>query len=241
MKTKKILILFFALMFVSLTSAKASSCSDERILQLSSMANNVNVSMERYDKLSDEFFAEETGETEQQYFPAFDVTVYNLPSSLNIAVTREDINKTIYLTTKDADEDGVVYIDAGFATIVKNFTIKIRSNDSNCKNEVLKTVTVTTPMYNLKSQYEACKENGDFNMCKEFTTVDYSDVNATSFTTELNKYLDEKAKEEKRANSIFYKVAKFISKYKWIFITVIVIAIAFVVVYIINRKKSRLV
>jgi cell division protein FtsL len=78
-------------------------------------------------------------------------------------------------------------------------------------------------------------------MCKEFTTVNYDEVSESSFIEELDKYKEEKAEEEKRANSIFNKIAKFISKYRWIFITVIIVAIAFAVVYFINRKKSRLV
>ena len=238
---KKLLILFFALMFVSLSSVKAGTCSDARTLELSSLANNVNVGMEKELRVADEYTAYETGEKYQDTYPAFYITVYNLTKDLNVSITREETKKTGYLTYKDIDEDGVLYVDAGFADAVKTFTVKIRSNDSNCKNEVLKTVTVTTPMYNLNSQFDVCQDNMDFNMCKEFTTVDYSDITQDQFHEELEKYKQEKAEEEKRANSIFNKIAKFISKYRWIFITVIIVAIAFAVVYFINRKKSRLV
>lgn len=237
---RKLLILFFTLMFVSLASVKAD-CSDSRTLELSSLANNVNVGFEKELRVVDTYTAYETGEKVEDVFPAFYITVYNLTKDLNVAITREETQKTGYLYYKDIDEDGVLYIDAGVADMVKNFSVKIRSNDSNCKNKVLKTVTVTTPMYNLNSQYDVCQEYKDFNMCKEYTTVDYSDVSQDAFNDELNKYIEEKAKEEKRANSIFNKIAKFISKYRWIFITVIIIAIAFAVVYFINRKKSRLV
>ena len=237
---KKRILLFFALMFVSLASVKASTCSDARILELSSLANNVNVGTEKEYRV-EQTYTDDNGETSEDMFPAFYLTIYNLTDDLNVSIYREDTEKTIYAKYKDVDDDGILYVDAGYATIVKNFVVKIRSNDSSCKNEVLKTVTVTTPMYNLNSQYEACKNNSEFSMCKEFTTVDYSDVSQESFNAELNKYKEEKAKEEKRVNSIFYKLAKFISKYRWIFITVIIIAIAFAVVYFINRKKSRLV
>lgn len=238
---KKLLILFFALMFVSLSSVKAGTCSDARTLELSSLANNVNVGMEKELRVADEYTTYETGEKYQDTYPAFYITVYNLTKDLNVSITREETKKTGYLSYKDIDEDGVLYVDAGYADAVKTFTVKIRSNDSNCKNEVLKTVTVTTPMYNLNSQFDACQDNMDFNMCKEFTTVDYSNITQDQFHEELEKFKEEKAKEEKRANSIFNKIAKFISKYRWIFITVIIVAIAFAVVYIINRKKSRLV
>ncbi len=238
---KRFLLLFFALMFVSLSNVKASTCSNERILELSSLANNIKVSTQKDMRVSEKTFSEELNEEIESTFPAFYVTIFNLPDDLNVSVTREDTHKTVYANTKNLNSDGVLYIDAGFATMVKTFTIKIRSNDSSCKNEVLKTVTVSTPMYNLNSQYSVCKENSDFSMCKEFTTVDYSDVSQSKFDEELEKYKEEKAKEEKRENSIFVKLANFISEYRWIFITAIIIAIAFAVVYIINRKKSRLV
>ncbi len=238
---RKLLILFFALMFVSLASVKASTCSDARTLELSSLANNVNVGMEKEYREVAKYVAEEDGEETTDIFPAFYLTVYNLTNDLNIAVSREGYQKISYFSYKDVYEDGVLYLDAGFADEVKSYTIKIRSNDAGCKNEILKTITVTTPKFNAKSQYEVCQENSDFNMCKEFTTVNYDEVSESSFIEELDKYKEEKAEEEKRANSIFNKIAKFISKYRWIFITVIIVAIAFAVVYFINRKKSRLV
>ncbi len=240
MKKKRLLILFFALMFVSLASVKASTCSDSKILELSSLANNVKVSYEKENRISSSYVATETEEETNDTFPAFYITVFNLDDKLNISVTREDTKKTIYGTSKDKSDDGVVYVDAGFANLVKTFTVKIRSNDSNCQNEVLKTITITTPMYNLNSQYDVCKEYSDFNLCKEFTTIDYSDVSQKLFNEELEKYKQEKA-EEKRASSVFYRIFKFILKYKWIFITIAIVIAATVSVYFINRKKSRLV
>ena len=233
---KRLFIMFFALMFVSLTSVKASHCSDERILELSSLANNVRVSTERENRLSEEFTAEETDDTEKIYFPAFYIAVYNINNSLNVTITREDTKKTVYGYYKDIAEDGVLYFDAGYADMVKSFQIKIRSNDSNCQNEVLKSFTVQTPMYNIMSTYDSCKGNSEFDMCKEFTTTDYGEVSDIAFEKEINKY-----KEEKRANSIFYQLAIFISKYKWIVAIIVIAIIAFVTIYIINRKKSRLV
>ncbi len=238
---KRLLIMFFALMFVSLTSVKASHCSDERILELSSLANNVKVSTERVDRLSETIHSAETDEDEEIYYPAFYITVYNVTNSLNISVTREDTNKTAYGYFKDRDEDGVIYFDTGFADMVKNFTVKIRSNDSNCQNEILKSMTIQTPMYNYMSTYESCKGNSEFDLCKEFTTTDYGEVSDIAFEKEMDKYIKDKAKEEKRVNSIFYKLAQFMSKYKWIIIAIAIVAVALVVVYIINRKKSRLV
>ena len=241
MEEKKKIIFLFLLMFAFSIKVCASTCSDARILELSSLANNVNVSYEKENRISDTYVAAETNETTNDTYPAFYVTIYKLTKDLNVSITRDDIKKTVYANAEDAYDDGVIYVDAGFATMVKTFTIKIRSNDSNCQNEVLKTVVVTTPMYNIHSQYEVCKENPDFDLCQEFTTVDYSEVTDTSFSAKLDEYKEQKAKEEKRANSIFYKIASFISKYRWIFITIAVLVIAYVIYFFIKRKKSRLV
>lgn len=225
---------------------KASTCSDKRVLELSSLANNVNVSYQQYDKVVDEYdseiFVDEDDTSVKSTFPAYYLTIYNLPKDLNVSVIRNDTKKNVVVYDDNKEEDGVIYIDTGYAAKVKLFTIKVRSNDSNCKNEILKTMAVTTPMYNKFSQYNSCQENPDFKLCQQFTTTDYSDVTNSQFIEKLNEYKVQKEEEEKRKNSLFYNIGKFISKYRWyIIIPIVIIGVALIVIYIIRRKKSRLV
>ena len=239
------LLLVFGLLMT--VGVKASTCSDKRVLELSSLANEVNVSYQQYDKVVDEYdsetFVDENDEDAhtRSTYPAYYLTVYNLPNDLNISVTRDDTKKNVVASAKDKEEDGVLYIDTGYAAKVKLFTIKIRSNDSNCKNEVLKTVAITTPKYNKFSQYNSCQENPEFNLCQQFTTTDYSDVTNEQFIEKLEEYKAKKAEEEKRKSSIFYNIGKFFENYGlYIIIGVVIIGVAIIVIYIRRRKKSRL-
>ena len=246
MKKNICYVLLFLFCMCITQGVNASTCSDKRVLELSSLANNVNVSYQQYDKLVDEYdsetFAGEDDTIVKSTFPAFYLTIYNLPSELNVSIIRNDTTKNLVFYATDKEQDGIVYVDTGFAGKVKLFTVKIRSNDSSCKNEVLKTVAVTTPMYNKFSKYESCIENPDFNLCQQFTTTDYSDITSSQFNEKLNEYKEKKAEEERRQNSLIYKVGKFLSTYKWyIVIPAVIIGVALIVIYIIRRKKSRLV
>lgn len=246
MKKKSYFIMLFLLLFAVTVKVKASTCSNERILELSSLANNVNVSYQEYDIVevvnNPEPAEGNEDETYERKFPGYYITIYNLEDGLNVAVKRDDTNKVVTVSSEDKQDDGVVYIDAGAAGKVKTFTIAIRSNDSNCKNEILQTKTLITPMYNFFSSYEICKENPDFNICKEFTTVDYSSLTDAEFMTKLDEYKVQKVEEEKKQKSIIYNVGKFLSQYGWYIIAIVlVIVIAIIVIYIIRRKKSRLV
>ena len=246
MKKVSYYVLLFLMGMMVTIGVKASTCSDERVLELSSLANNVNVSYQQYDKLVDEFdsetFTEEDDSIVKSTYPAYYLTIYNLPDDLNASIIRNDTSKNVVVYGKDKEEDGVVYVDTGYAAKVKLFTIKIRSNDSNCKNEILKTVAVTTPMYNKFSTYNSCQENPDFNLCQQFTTTDYSDITNSQFVSKLNEYKEKKAEEEKMQKSIFYRIGKFLGTYMWyIIIPVVIIGVALIVIYIIRRKKSRLV
>ena len=246
MKKKSYFIMLFLLMLTLTVKVKASTCSDQRVLDLSSLANNVNVSYQQYDKLIEEYdsetFTDEEDSIVKHTYPAYYLTIYNLTDDLNVSVTRDDTSKVVTASSKDKNADGVVYIDTDVATRVKMFTVKIRSNDSNCKNEVLKTTVINTPMYNQLSTYNACQEYPDFDLCQQFTTNDYSNVTSVDFTKKLEEYKVQKAEEEKKQKSIIYNIGKFISTYRWyIIIPAIIIGVALIVIYIIRRKKSRLV
>ena len=248
MKKNSCYVLLFLLGICMTVGVKASTCSDQRVLELSSLANDVNASYQQYDKVVDEyeseiFVGDEDEDTKtQSTFPAYYLTIYNLPKDLNVSIIRNDTRKNVVVYADDKEDDGVIYVDTGYAAKVKLFTLKVRSNDSNCKNEILKTIAVTTPMYNKFSQYNSCQENPDFKLCQQFTTTDYSDVTNSQFIEKLNEYKEQKAEEEKKKNSLFYNIGQFISKNRWyIIISIAIIGVALIVIYIIRRKKSRLV
>lgn len=241
MRKNYYLVTLFVLLFAFSFKVSASTCKNERVLELSSLANNVNVSYQEYETNPGAVSGGEGSEEFSDNFVGHYITIYNLVDDLNVAIVREDTKKTAVVTSADMNDEGVIYIDAGEAGKIKNFNIYIRSNDSNCQNEVLKTLILTTPMYNNYSQYESCKENPDFELCQEFTTFDYSGMTDSTFRAKLDEYKEKKAEEEKNANSPIYNIGKFLGTYWWIVIILVIAIIIIVLVYKIKRKKSRLV
>ena len=184
MKKKSLYVLLFLLGLFITGGVKASTCTDKRVLELSSLSNDVKVSYQEYDKVTGQYesdtFVDGEGDNVDNIvkttYPAYYLTIYNLPKELNVSIIRSDTKKTVDVTSNDASKDGVIYVDTGLASKLKMFTVKIRSNDSSCKNEIMKTLVVTTPMYNSFSSYESCQEYPEFELCKQFTTVDYSEM-----------------------------------------------------------------
>ena len=225
------------LMLISFNVKAASTCSSEREMELSSLANNVNVDYEEYDLALDK--GSEAGE-DVSTSPAFYIRIYNLSSDLNIKVNLDGSKNNTFIKSTDAADDGIIYLDTSFASSVKNYTLTIRSNDSNCQNESLRTITVTIPMRNYFSTYEACDDNSDFYLCQEFTTTSYNDVSDTEFTNKLAEYKEQKAADEKKQNSITYKTFSFINSFKGYFIGAGIIALTIIILIVIrNRRRSK--
>ncbi len=238
---KRIYFLTLFVLFMAFTiKVNASTCSNERIIELSALANNVQVSYEPYDDETT-YFNPLFEEEDTKVVPSFYITIYNLTDGLNAYVQRKDTNQTIVMTSDNTDTDGVVYIDTGEAYKTKTVDVLIRSDDSNCQDEILKSTTITLPMYNRFYFYKPCEENPEFEMCQEFTTNDYSNISDSMFSEKLNTYKEEKAEEERKQKSLWYKITSFLNKYKWIIIGIIAIIIAIVIIIIIRRKKSRLI
>lgn len=235
MKKRLLLITMTSfLMMLSFNVKAASTCSSEREMELSSLANNVNVDYINYEKAMDDGMleGEEVGTS-----PAFYIRVYNLSSDLNLKVNLDGSKNYTYVSSTDAADDGVIYLDNSFADSINNYNLTIRSNDSNCQNEVLRTITITLPMFNYFYVNGECEANADFYLCQEFTTTDYSDVKYSTFTSELETYKEEKAKEEAKKSTITYKTFNFVKTYKWFFIAGGIIILGVIITIIIIKKK----
>ena len=74
--------------------------------------------------------------------------------------------RDLYYHFSDMSSDGILYVDSGYPDEITNYEIYVRSNDSNCQNEVLRTITVTVPMRNRFADTEECKNNIEYYMCE---------------------------------------------------------------------------
>ena len=243
MKRKKIIMLVITvlLLTISFKVNAASTCSQERSMELSALANNVKADYVEYqvEYGSDYDPGLEDEENKTATRPAFYVRVYNIVNDLNVRISLDGAPKQIYANSKNLASDGILYINSSYPDKVKNYTITIRSNDSNCQNEVLRQITVTVPMQNYFYNFAQCEENPEYYLCQEYTTTDYTSMTDDEFVSQINKYVENKKEEEQKQSKVTYKILEFIKKYKWYFITLLVIAIGIVIFVIIRNKQRR--
>lgn len=239
MKKKLLLSIFTAILLTLSFSVKAeSTCSIERGMELSSLANNVNADYAPYEVVISSKDDPILSEGEFSKRTAFYVRVYNLTNDLNVRVSLDGY-KDVVLYNKDARDDGVVYLDSSYPDKIKTYTLTIRSNDGNCRNEVLRKIEVTVPALNYFHNYQKCVENPDFYMCQEYTTTDFSDVDESQFQQQIDEYIKNKQEEEAKQNKITYKVKEFVKKYVVFFIIIIALLVIAIVIEIIKGKQRR--
>lgn len=243
MKRIKVCLLLMFMFFLFNKDALAYSfCSDEREIELSALANNVNVNYMKYEKYSDAYMSETFGEQTRDISKGFYITIFNLTEDLNAKIVNGNSKKSIIVSSKNADDNGIVYVDVGEANSIKNYTITIRSNDDNCMNEVLKVKALTIPMKNDFYDYALCQENPEFEMCSEYTMIDYTEVSDREFSEKLNEYIDKNKDNNDDKESFFKKVYMFlIRNLSTILIVsgILVISGGATYIYYIRKKRLR--
>ena len=229
MEKKKYLLLIIVLFLTLTVKVKALSCSAERTLKLVSLANNVKVTYQKYDKPSEDP-APEDYDMEPDTFPAFKIVIYNLPDDLNVSVKKVETGRSVTRTSADKAEDGAIYVDAGYAYSVQEFKVLLKAQDLECHNQTIKSMTLTLPMFNRWSIYEPCQKNPEHALCQEFSNIDYSDLTIDTVFERLEEDQQQKM-EESEKNSF--------AKYTPILIIIGGLIIAIIVVYVIKRKRSE--
>lgn len=243
MKQIRMCLLFIIMFLLFNNNALAYSfCSDQREMELSALANNVNVNYMRYEKHSNPYISETFGVETTDVIDGFYIAIFNLTDDLNAKIVSGNSKKSIVVSSKNANDDGVVYIDVGEATTIKNYTVSIRSNDDNCMNEVLKVKAVTIPMKNDFYDYALCQENPEFVMCSEYTMIDYSEVSDREFSEKLNEYIGKQNNDDNNKESFFKSIYLFLKRnVSTILIIGGVVIVVGGAVYIYHIRKKRLV
>ena len=234
---KKYFSLFVVLflMLLAVPVRAASTCSDERNIELTSLANNVNVDTLEYEKAMND-----DGD-QTVYQPAFYVRVFNLTKDLNLKVEQVGSKKISYFDSTNVASDGIIYLDSDLANHVKQYNITIRSNDVACKNQVLRKVQITTPQFNTFTLSSGCngEDLKDFYLCQKFVDKDISKLTQEDFNIEVNKYREE---NKKNKNNIGKKTSSFFIKNgKVIIIIAAIVAGVVVILVLINKKRKKLI
>ena len=232
-------VIFFMLFAIKVNAA--STCNKERITELTSLAQNINADYEEYEvERGKEYYPDlEDGETIKEV--DFRIRIYNLTKDLNVSLKLNRKSKQEEYFFKDVSEDGILYIDTGYPSEVKNYTISIRSDDDNCQNEVLRKISLTLPIANYFYDFEVCRDNPEYYLCQEYTTVDYYEkISVDSFVKQIEEYVQQKQIQKQKEETFGYRLWVFIKRYLWVFITIIVLGVGvFVYTKYNNKQRSK--
>ena len=247
---KKVLFFLLSVILLGCTNVYAASdCSYEEQAKYNNEVANIKAKYEEATKkvkttdiiecqdgtndcITDEY-------TDVNYFV---ISLLNMNE--NFYITMENNQNSDTRTIRYSDlKDGVYTFD--YTDIYQNATLtfKVYSSDkTNCQNELYRTIYLTTPRYNKFSEYEECKENPDFELCRKYTPNGSYMDEATSHN-KLEKYKENsKPKEEKKENkSPIENIKQFIVDNKTVVIIVAVVAVVGVgiIVFVIARRRKK--
>ena len=237
---KKINLFLFAFFFMVCAGKvnALSTCTMERNIELTGLASNINVDYVEYKvEHGNDYFADlEDGQTD--FEPGFYIRIYNLTDDLKVEIKNSNSKEPTIAYKDDANDDGIIYYDSGYPGDIKNYNIIIRSNDINCEDQVIRQLAVTIPKLNSFYDMDVCRDNQDFALCQEYTSVDYSKVTDQQFMKQVEDFQQRKNEQKRKEASFWYRLLMFMKRYLWLFITLIVMGVG-VYVYIKFRNKQR--
>ena len=162
-------------------------------------------------------------------------------------VTNELTGEEQTFTYEDT-ENGVVSFDVGVGRFITNYTIEVYSSDeTNCPDTRLYTHYLTTPMFNIYSEYSLRMGIVEFYLCHPYLSVDVDFSNVYDLIWEYRDgHIDEDGEEivpvdEEEPEPGF---GDFLLEH-WTIITVVVVAIiavgGLITFVIIKKRRSKIV
>ena len=227
-----------------ITPMAENNCSTSEIIELQKAASQIKTGytykeVENYTMLNN-------------VSVEFTISIYNITDSIYIDVFGILGEAKRTLTVNDAS-NGVVNIYNLPSQAQNEYTLQIKSNKANCKDQIILSKKVITPKYNEFSQASECEEYPKFALCQKFYNT-----NATydEFYTKLDSYIEsleelkkEKEEEKKQAQkeeektSIFKQIKKIINinKKTIALATLSIIGIGLIIGIIIVIRRKRIV
>lgn len=165
----------FIIIFAFMLNVKAD-CDSKEILQLNTEAANVYANYEMSEMVID---------YDGNRFPELNIDVVSFDSGYSwediVTFKVNNITDNIYLSISNAEDNFVERVDYsktnnGFYSFevpdvykIRNYVVKVYSNNPKCLDEELRTINVATPMYNPLSDMQAC-DGLNVYYCNKFIT-----------------------------------------------------------------------
>lgn len=210
MKTNLKKLFLLAIIFLTPNLVQAESlCSYSEQAELNNIVANVKANYETVDiydgKVLDIDNPGPDGKIPEvdYYIKGFNINILNITEDIYVKVSNNVNSDTATFRYSDT-KDGMATFQTREVDSLITYTIEVYSNKSKCVGELFRKFTVTTPIYNLFSEWRDCKENPEFYYCQEYLSSENISIN--EFRTKLQDYKvekEEKRKEEEIENQNF--------------------------------------
>ena len=238
MKKAKMYIFIVLSLIFSLDKVNAE-CDNKSQLEINAASSNVTMNytletlvVDTDGNIHPEIASEDVELSELGKYSLIDkasINVNNVSDKVYVVFYSNDdgINKEYHY--QDLKNGSFTYEVPELDTI-RNYTLTIYSDVSNCGNQELRTIDVTTPMYNSLSEQVVCNGN-DAYYCQRYITtpinIDELDLKDNIKNTDKDSNLDN---ENNNQNFILFTIG---------IIAVIMIIIAIIIMVFENKRKNN--
>lgn len=240
-------VLATLLMFCFAGNVKAAECSYDKQVELNNQAATVKAIYEEVDIDTGEQYYDDMNFDENGNYTmitrkvkGFNIKLLNLTQNLSAEVSNDSGFKRNI--SYDNTENGLINIATVEANKINNYSIKILVENGPCAGRELRVINLLVPMYNTYSETSYCKNNPNFEYCKEYTTdniqLDYIQFDeATKKYEETKKQVEEKKEKQTKIEKIL-EILKDNSMIIIIGVGMIIIVTAGVIIV---RRRRRLI
>lgn len=238
-----ILIIFLFVFMGKVYAEEDTTCSAVSLNELRTAAANLRVT---YVPVTVEKEVPSTEGPVMASFQYLDIKIYNMMSKLYVKM--DGSSKSVsgiskLFTLDDVESDGAITIRQVPADEVVTYKFVVYSDSYGCNGKTLRTMTVTLPRRNPYSSRDMCKDIPEFYLCQDYVTFE---INASMVDKGVTEYKEKLEAQEKNSelktdnNGVVSKTISTISKYKFVFVGIIILLGLIVTVIILKRKRSVL-
>lgn len=235
MQKKLVLVFMPIIMFFSFINFAYAECDYETKAKINNAAGTIKAEYQTFE-YNNNYYDETYGEEVSESYWYGLIHIYNLSDDVYVKVIDNNGNSKDY-TSDDVAADGVIYVGTGMANEVKKYKIEVYATDPSCIDDVIRTIDITIPRYNVFSTYSQCDEYPDYYYCSEFVFLD--NIPETEFYRGIEDYA-ERLEAEKNNQGIISQTAELIKNH-WgaLLILVVCIGIGGYIFYIKIYSKRK--
>lgn len=236
-------IMFLLLLFIPI-EVFAATCDYEENAILNNEALNVKANYEiKVDRYKDDHPPDEilgTPEAEEYYVEEeyIQINILNLTENLYVVVTN-DYDDTEVTYNYSNTTDGNISIKWIHMMDLVKYKIEVYTSDNtNCADDLLRTLYVSLPRYNDYSTYAVCDKVPDYYLCQRYVT--YEKVEFVDFEKSIRNEIAKVEAEEKEKNEKHWYdyIVSFFENYWVPIVVIVVVAAGGTITYVIIRNKK---